>query len=105
MNGLTGALDNATDMPISGAVHAINCRSISAETFESPENFFATLAGWGFAADCIDCVRTVSAQWRCALCVGVVRDLPQTCTDAINPIRPRGRWRNIVFRCGRRVTF
>jgi hypothetical protein len=92
-------------MPISGAVHAINSRSFSAETFERLEIFFATLAGWSFAADCIDCVRTVSAQRRCALCVHVVRDTPRTCTDAINAIRASGDSGKIVFRWGRRVIF
>ncbi|QYD68255.1 hypothetical protein KZJ38_18635 [Paraburkholderia edwinii] len=98
MNVRAGALHYATAMPISGAVHAINCRSISAETFERPENFFATLAGWGCAADCTDCARTVSAQRRVALCVPVVRDIPRTCTDAINAIRTRGGSKKIVFR-------
>jgi hypothetical protein len=92
-------------MPISGAVHAINCRSSRAETFERPEFFFGMLAGWGFAADRIDCVRTVSAQRRCALRVAVVRDTPQACTDAINAIRTRGGAKKIVFRGGRRVSF
>ncbi|MFC0397997.1 hypothetical protein [Paraburkholderia rhizosphaerae] len=100
-----GPLHNATDMPISGAVHAINCRSIKAKKFERPEKFFATLAGWGFAADCIDCVRTFSAQRRCALCVHVVRDTPRTCIDAINAIKLRGASKKIVFRWGRRVIF
>jgi hypothetical protein len=86
----TDALYNATGMPISGAVHAINCQSIRAGMFERPENFFASVTGCGFSADCIDCVRTVSEQRRYALCVHVVRDTPRTCIDAINAIRMSG---------------
>jgi hypothetical protein len=101
----TGALHNATGMPISGAVHAIKYRSIRSAKFERPENFFVTVAGWGFSIDCIDCVRTVSAQRRRAPCVQVVRETPWTCTDAINAIRVSSDSKKVVLRWGRRVIF
>jgi hypothetical protein len=45
----TGEAFNATDMPISGPLHAINLQSINANHFEGIEKIFAILEIQGLA--------------------------------------------------------